>query len=103
MEVSTMKRFFIAVAFTAIATLFLTGTAYAQLGTATGTTTLTVNVAAEAGLTVGATPNLTSVGSNFGNYAATTNLTYYVRTATSGSITLKVTTDFPCASGGPCV
>ena len=71
----------------------------------TGTTTLNVSVAAEAGLTVGSSTSITQTGTNFANYTATSNLTYYVRTTQgsgSGSITLKVTTDFSPA-GGPSV
>ena len=79
--------------------------ANAQLGTATGTTTLNVTVGAEAGLTVAATSNLTSIGTNFTSFTGSTALTYYIRTSQStgaGSITAKVTTDF-APVGGPSV
>ena len=91
---------------TAAALVFAAPLAHAQLGSTTGTTTINVTVGAEAGLTVGGTTNLSSVGTNFANYTGTTNLTYYVRTTQTtgtGSITLKVTSDFNCAAGGPCV
>src|SRR5579872_7063885 len=98
-----MKR----ASFLAALALFLTTSfAYGQLGTTTGTTTLNVTVGAEAALTVAATPNLTSTGTNFSNYTGTTSLTYFIRTTASGgsgNIQLEVTTDFPCASGGPCI
>ena len=60
---------------------------------------------AEAALTVGATTNLTSTGTNFSNYTGTTSLTYFIRTTQSGGsgfIKLEVTTDFAPA-GGPSV
>lgn len=83
--------------------LLLTGSmAHAQLGTTTGTTTLTVPVAAEAALTVATTPNFTQTGTNFTAYSAATNLTYFIRTNASGTITLQVTSDFSPA-GGPSV
>jgi len=90
----------------ALTLLLATSLAHAQLGSSTGTTTVTVVVGAEAALTVAATPNLTSTGTNFSSYTGTTNLTYFIRTTASGgsgSLTLKVTTDFNCAAGGPCV
>jgi hypothetical protein len=90
----------------AVIVIFSASVANAQLGTSTGTTTLQVTVAAEAALTVGTpTTNLTSTGTNFGNYSGTTNLTYFVRTtqATGASnLVLQVTGDFSPA-GGPSV
>jgi hypothetical protein len=68
----------------------------------TGTTTLTVNVGAEASLTVGNNTALSSTGTSFSNYTGSTTLTYYVRTISSGAITLQVTSDFS-PSGGPSV
>jgi len=90
------------------ASLLLTASlAHAQLGSSTGVTTVNVTVSAEAALTaVTASTNLTSTGTNFSNYTGSTSLTYFIRTKASGgtgSIVLQVTTDFPCASGGPCV
>src|SRR5438067_5861898 len=83
--------------------LLIPSLAHAQLGTATGTTTVTVTVGAEAALniTTGST-SLTNTGNNFSNYAGTTNLTYFVRTTAtggSGSITLQVTSDFSPING----
>jgi hypothetical protein len=91
-----------------VAGLLLTASSgHAQLGSTTGTTTVNVTVGAEAALSITTgTTNLTSTGTNFSNYTGTTNLTYFVRTTAtggSGSITLRVTTDFNCAAGGPCV
>lgn len=91
--------------FVAVALLLTAPIARAQLGTTTGTTTLNVTVAAEAALTVAATPNLTSTGTNFSSYTGTTGLTYFIRTTAaggSGFIKLEVTTDFSPA-GGPSV
>ena len=70
---------------------------YAQ-NNASGTTSLAVNVGAEAAIVVNTTPQFTSSGI-FGNYTGTTALTYYVRTITGGSVTVEITTDF--SSGGP--
>ncbi|HLJ14025.1 MAG TPA: hypothetical protein VKV15_05970 [Bryobacteraceae bacterium] len=87
----------------AAALAFITVPANAQ--SATGTTTLSVTVGAEAGLTVAATSTLTSVGGNFAAFTGSTALTYFVRTTQStgaGSITAKVTADFTPA-GGPSV
>ena len=89
------------------AVLMLTATfAHAQLGTTATTGQLTLTVGAEAGLTVNtATTTLASAGTNFSPYTGTTNLTYYVRTTKvggSGTIVLKVTTDF-AGAGGPSV
>ena len=96
-----------AVTLLGFALLFTASLAHAQLGTANGTTSVSVTVGAEAGLTVvtGAT-TLASVGINFAPYTGSTSLTYYIRTTKvggTGTLTLKVTTDFPAASGGPSV
>jgi hypothetical protein len=78
---------------------------YAQ-GTpsATGTANLTVNVGAEAAITVGSTSAFSSTGI-FGNFLTTTPLTYFVRTKTAGTITVQITTDFSTGGvgGGPSV
>ena len=91
---------------TALGLLVGSSLAYAQLGGSTGTTTMSVAVAAEAGLTVNtSTTTLSSTGTNFSSYTGTTSLTYYIRstpTTGSGSIVLKVTTDF-APTGGPSV
>jgi hypothetical protein len=87
----------------AAALLVTASLAHAQLGTSSGTTTVSVTVGAEAALTaITGTTALTSTGTNFTNYTGTTSLTYYVRTTQSGgsgSITLKVTSDFSPANG----
>jgi hypothetical protein len=89
----------------------LTAVSLAVLGSAigyaqsnTGTSTLSVTVGAEAAIVVSTTPGFTSAGI-FGNYTATTPFTYYVRTITSGTITVEITTDFSTggAGGGPSV
>ena len=98
-----MKRI---LSLTVLAVLIVASASAAQLGSTTGTTTISVSVGAEAGLTVNtATTTLAEVGGNFTAYTGTTGLTYYVRTTQntgSGSITLKVTTDFAPA-GGPSI
>ena len=75
---------------------------YAQFA-ATGTTTLSVTVGAEAALQVTtSTTTLAAIGTIFNPYTGTTNLTYKIRTTQStgtGSITLKVTSDFSPANG----
>jgi hypothetical protein len=58
--------------------------------------------AAEAALTVSSPTPLTAAGTVFNNYTGSTTLTYFIRTTLStgsGSITLKVTTDFSPANG----
>jgi hypothetical protein len=78
---------------------------YAQLpGNATGTSTLSVSVGAEAAIVVSTTPAFSSVGI-FGDYTATTPFTYYVRTITAGTITVQITSDFSTGGvgGGPSV
>jgi len=85
--------------------MLLAPAAHAQFA-ATGTTTLSVTVGAEAALQVTtATTNLTASGTIFNPFTGTTNLTYKVRTTQStgsGNITLKVTGDFG-PTGGPSV
>jgi hypothetical protein len=75
---------------------------YAQSNS--GTTTLSVQVGAEAAIVVSTTPAFTSTGI-FGNFLTTTPLTYYVRTITAGTITVEITTDFSTGGvgGGPSV
>ncbi|HXX22379.1 MAG TPA: hypothetical protein VEO19_04440 [Terriglobia bacterium] len=93
-------------ALTAFALLFAASSALAQLGATTGTTTMSVAVVAEAGLTVNtSTTTLTESGASFSPYTGTTSLTYYIRTTPStggGNIQLEVTTDF-APTGGPSV
>jgi hypothetical protein len=72
---------------------------------ATGTTNVTVTVAAEAAISVNSASPLTSAGTLFANYTGSTSFTYKVRTKAtggSGSITAQVTTDFG-PTGGPSV
>ena len=80
----------------------LTVAAQAQFNT-TGTTSVSVTVAAEASLQVNtATTTLANVGTIFNAYTGTTNFTYKVRTTKtggSGTITLEVTSDFSPANG----
>jgi hypothetical protein len=89
-----------------VALLLTAPLAHAQLGTSTGTTTVTVAPVAEAAMTaITATTTIASSGTNFTNYTGSTSLTYFIRTTQStgsGSITLKVTTDFS-PTGGPSV
>ena len=83
-----------------LALLFTAAVGNAQ--SATGTSTVTVTVGAEASLTVSSPTALTAVGAVFNNFTGTTTVTYFVRTTQStgsGSITLKVTSDFSPANG----
>ena len=68
--------------------------------------TLTLNLGA-AGLlyNVPASVTLTHTGTIFTAFTGAAALQYRARTSTSGggAITVKATTDFPCASGGPCI
>jgi hypothetical protein len=87
----------------ALATALLAAPAtYAQFA-ATGTTNLSVTVSAEAALQVTtSTTTLAAIGTIFNPYTGTTNLTYKIRTTQStgtGSVTLKVTSDFSPANG----
>jgi hypothetical protein len=87
----------------ALGLLVTVNRAQAQSGTLTGTTTVSVTIGPQAGLTItnSSTP-LTAGGSNFGAFTGTTGLNYYVRTSQtggSGTITMKVTTDFSPANG----
>jgi hypothetical protein len=92
--------------FVAVLIVFRPSLALAQLGTASGTTTVNVTVGAEAALSiVTGTTTLASAGTNFSSYTGTTNLAYFVRTSAasgSGTITVQVTSDFSPA-GGPSV
>jgi hypothetical protein len=101
-----MKRISKTLPLLALGLLLPTAEAFAQFGSTTGTTTVSVTVGPQAGLSVtnSSTP-LTASGSNFNLFTGSTNLTYFVRTTAtggSGSITLKVTSDFSPA-GGPSV
>ncbi len=80
-------------------------TMYGQFA-ATGTTTLSVTVSAEASLQVTtATTTLATAGTIFNAYTGTTSLLYKIRTTKTtgtGTVTLKVTSDFG-PTGGPSV
>jgi hypothetical protein len=83
--------------------LFAASLSFAQTN-ASGTSTLSVNVGAEAAIKVDTTPAFTSSGI-FGDYTATTPLTYWVRTIAAGTITVQITSDFSTGGhgGGPSV
>ncbi len=82
--------------------LCMSVSAHAQFA-GTGTTIVSVTVGAEASIQVNtATTTLTNVGTIFNNYTGNTSLTYKIRTTKvggSGTITLKVTSDFSPANG----
>jgi hypothetical protein len=96
-----MKNLLQTLSLLALALLFTVSVGYAQ-GSATGPTTVSVTVGPEASLTVNSTTTLTTTGSVFNNFTGTTTATYLIRTTQSGgsgTITLKVTTDFSPANG----
>ena len=84
---------------------FFPGAAHSQ--TTLGTQTLHLTLQPD-GLLYGF-PNsltLTHTGSLFNNYTGSVSIQYRARTTTgtgTGSITVKASTDFVCASGGPCI
>lgn len=98
----TMKTLTLAV----FALLLTASLALADLGTSTGATNLSVGVVAEAALTgCNVTSPLISGNTLFNNYTGTTSCKYFVRTTQSGgtgSITLKLTSDFS-NPGGPSI
>jgi hypothetical protein len=101
-----MNRIFAKISLLVLGLLLLAPQLSAQFPGPTGSTTVAVTIGPSAGLTVtnSSTPLTMSV-SNPGVFTGSTLLTYYVRTSTtggSGSITLKVTSDFS-PSGGPSV
>jgi hypothetical protein len=69
---------------------------------AVNATTVSVTVGAEGLLTIPAATTLTGAG-GFANYTGSTAFNYMIRTATTGSVVLEVTSDFPCTGNGPCV
>jgi hypothetical protein len=92
----------------ALAVLLLAGfgavSAFGQTFAATGTTTLSVAVGAEASIAINtATTTFTTPGGGlFADFTGTTNFTYKIRTAQStgtGHIALQITTDFPGTDG----
>jgi len=83
--------------------LFTVSLGYAQSNQ--GTTSVTVTVGAEASLTVASPTALAATGTVFNNYTGSTVVTYNIRTSQStgsGTIVLKVTSDFT-PTGGPSV
>ena len=72
----------------------------------TGTSAVSLTVTAEASITVNTGTTMLTSSGIFADYTGSTSLTYLIRTTQttgSGNIVLKVTTDFNCAAGGPCV
>lgn len=88
----------ITIAFLGMAMAGLAPAAFAQ--TATGTTALAVTVGPEASLQLSTTALVNAAGP-FGDFAGTTSLTYKIRTATTGSITVQVADFLP--TGGPSI
>lgn len=78
----------------------------ASVRTCAQTQTLTLNLE-PAGLlyTVPSSVSLTHAGTVFSAFTGAVTLQYRARTSASGSgtITARATSDFPCASGGPCI
>jgi hypothetical protein len=75
--------------------------------TTLGTQTLTLDLE-PAGLlyTIPSSVSLTHTGTTFSAFTGAVTLDYRARTTAStggGTITVKVTTDFTCSSGGPCI
>jgi hypothetical protein len=95
-------KMFKKIAMAVVGATLLALSAQAQFNT-TGTTSVTVTVAAEASLQVNtATTTLANTGTIFNAYTGTTNLSYKIRTSKTGgtgTITLEVTSDFSPASG----
>jgi hypothetical protein len=95
-------KMFKKIAMLVVSATLLTFAAQAQFA-ATGTTSVTVTVGAEASLQVNtATTALANTGTIFNAYTGTTNLTYKIRTTKTGgtgTITLEVTSDFSPANG----
>jgi hypothetical protein len=85
--------------------LLLVSTASAQFAK-TGTTNISVGVAAEAAISVTSATTLSTTGTIFNDYTGTTSFQYKVRTTKtggSGSVTMKVTTDFSTGGTAPSV
>lgn len=69
--------------------------------TSTATANLTLSVGAEAAIQVNTSPAFQEQsGTLFGDYATTTDLTWWVRTITGGKITVEITTDFSAGGAG---
>ena len=80
--------------------------AFGQTFAVNGTTTLSVNVVAEASISIGtSTTTLSSAPGLFVDYTGTTNFTYKLRTTKvggTGSVNVQITSDF-AGAGGPSV
>jgi hypothetical protein len=87
-----------------VASIMLLAASMSYAQNASGTSTLSVSVGAEAAIVVDTTPAFQSTGI-FGNYTATTPFTYYVRTIAGGTVTVQITSDFSTGGtgGGPSV
>jgi len=101
-----MRKFAFTIALLALSTTI----GYAQTWNTSGTANLSVQVPVEAAISIDTgslTTNLTTSGGLFANpFTGTTNFSYKIRTSKSsgtGKVQLYVSTDFNCASGGPCV
>jgi hypothetical protein len=85
----------------AVLGMAMAGLAPAAFGqTSTGTTALAVTVGAEASLQLSTTA-FVNAGGPFGDFTGTTNLTYKIRTRSTGSITAQVADFTP--TGGPTI
>jgi hypothetical protein len=86
--------------------LLIAGVAFCQTFATNGTTTLSVNVGAEASIAITtATTPLTGAGA-FANFTGTTNFNYKVRTLRSGgggTVTVQITSDFGAGVTTPSV
>ncbi len=101
-----MKNMFRSFAMLAVAGLILLAPAAQAQFAATGTTTVSVTVAAEAAIRIDTPNTVLTNAAPFSNYTGTTNYTYKIRTgavAGSGSVTLQVTSDFAPGLVGPSV
>jgi hypothetical protein len=89
----------------AVSLILLVPAAQAQFA-ATGTTTVSVTVAAEAAIRIDTANTVLTNAAPFSDYTGTTNYTYKIRTgavAGTGSLTLQVTSDFAPGLVGPSV
>lgn len=87
----------------ALCTLALAAAPTAFAVTDTATTALGVTVAAEASITVTASPTLSKGGTEFESFTGNTTFTYRVRTTEStgaGTVTAQVTTPFDSSASG---
>jgi hypothetical protein len=104
-NVKYLLKWVVAYGLSALVLLLTPVGSYAQTTLGTQTLSLTLDAA---GLlyTVPASVALTHTGTTFTAFTGAVTLDYKARTTAStgsGTITAKATTDFPCASGGPCI